>query len=443
MPDSSASPKDGAIDALLARLAARHPKKIDLGLDRVQTLLDRLGNPERRLPPVAHVAGTNGKGSTVAFLRAGLEAAGHSVHVYTSPHLLRFHERVRLAGRLIDNDRLQDCLEQAQAAAGDDPITFFEVTTAAAFLAFAQVPADALVLEVGLGGRLDATNVVTKPAITVISRIAMDHQAFLGDSLAAIAAEKAGIAKAAVPLVTAQSDRKALDSIARVAKTRGAKLLVGGRDWHGEASGDKLLYRDGAGALVLPRPRLPGAFQLANAALAVAALRHQQQWAVPEAALRAGLGWAEWPARLQRLQNTPLNALLPKGAALWLDGGHNPDAAQALAAHFKSQLPQERQFHLIVGMIANRDPAAFLKPFAGQAGTVHGLAIAGEDSHLAASIAAAASAVGISGRLAGDVPAALRQISQLAGSGPAPVVLIAGSLYLAGQVLRACALDIH
>ncbi|MFZ5608123.1 MAG: bifunctional folylpolyglutamate synthase/dihydrofolate synthase [Pseudomonadota bacterium] len=425
-----------ALDAALDRLARLHPKRIDLSLARMRRVLAALDHPEKRLPPVVHVAGTNGKGSVVAYVRASLEAAGYRVHVYTSPHLMVFNERIRLAGKLIGDELLIDCLTTVEQANGGEALTFFEATSAAAFVAFARTPADALVMEVGLGGRLDATNVIDAPVSTIVTRVAIDHQEFLGRSLAAIAAEKAGIAKRDVPFVTAQPDKAVTDVLVKTARAAGARPIIASEHWRAASDGKMLNYEDARGKVALPLPKLAGAFQAENAALALAALRHQRQWKLPVSALKAGLGWANWPARLQRLAKGPLPALMPPGSVLWLDGGHNPAAGQVLAREFKSLLPPERALFLVVGMMATKDASGFLKPFVGQARAVHTVAIEGEACHPPAAIAAAASALGIPGRPAASVGAALKAIAE-EGSRPPPVVLITGSLYLAGQVLAA------
>lgn len=425
-----------ALDAALERLAKLHPKKIDLSLGRMERVLAALEHPERRLPPLIHVAGTNGKGSVVAYLRAMLEACGLRVHVYTSPHLVSFRERIRLAGSLISDKHLIGILNRVEKAAGDEPLTFFEATTAAAFLAFAETPADALILEVGLGGRLDATNVVDQPVSTVVTRVDVDHQEFLGRSVQDIAAEKAGIAKKGVPFITLQDEKAVLNILADKARLAGGVPILGGEHWKASISGAELHYEDARGKLDLPLPKLSGLHQAENAALAIATLRHQKTWPVPKSALRAGLGWASWPARLQRLIKGPLPQQLPNGAVLWLDGGHNPSAGRALAKTFKAQTDPERPFYLILGMLENKDVEGFLKPFKGFATAVYGIPIEGETCHSPAHIATTASSLGITGRPANHFDAALKAIAAQ-GDRPPPVVLIAGSLYLAGHVLQA------
>jgi dihydrofolate synthase/folylpolyglutamate synthase len=417
----------------LARLTGLHPKVIDLSLDRIERLLARLGHPERRLPPVIHVAGTNGKGSSVAFLRAMLEAAGHRVHAYTSPHLVRFHERVRLGGTLISEALLGDLLEECEAANDGAPITFFEITTAAAFLAFARHPADALLLEVGLGGRLDATNLVERPALSAITPVDYDHQGFLGDTLTAIGGEKAGILKPGVAAVIGPQPDEALEAIQRQAARVGAPLLLHGQDWLAFEEHGRLVYQDQGGLMDLPLPRLAGRHQIDNAGLAIACLRALPQFGVGERAVEAGLGAARWPARLQRLRHGPLVARLGPDTELWLDGGHNPAAGRALAqamADMEERAPMP--LHLIVGMLNTKDPHGFFAPFAGLARNVRTVTIPGEANALPAeALAAAAREAGLSAEPAVTLDAAMPP------GQPDARVLICGSLYLAGRVLAA------
>jgi dihydrofolate synthase/folylpolyglutamate synthase len=414
-------------DILLDRMMSLHPKVIDLVLDRVWRLLDRVGHPERALPPVIHVAGTNGKGSTVAMLRAGLEAAGASTHVYTSPHLVRFHERIRLAGHLIDEDVLSALLDECLAANGPEPITYFEITTVAALLAFARTPADWTLLEVGLGGRLDATNVVDRPAACVITPVSMDHETFLGDTLDKIAFEKAGILKRGVTCVVGRQQEAALDVIERQAARVGAPLLVHGQHWHVTEERDRLIYQDETGLRDLPLPVLPGAHQVDNAGMALAVLRHLGQ---PDAALDGAVTRTEWPARMQRLRDHPLARAHPE-AELWLDGGHNPDAGRALAAVLADLPPRETV--LVCGMQNTKDVAGYMRHLAGAARRLVAVAIPGASATLSAEATAEAAArAGLEASTAPDIYAALRQA--LAGS-PHARVLICGSLYLAGAVL--------
>jgi len=427
---------DPAVQRQLDRLAALSPGRDILGLERITALLARLGNPERRLPPVLHVAGTNGKGSTCAFLRAALEAAGHKVHVYTSPHLVRFNERTRLAGQLIDDDALAAYLGRVLDIADGIEPSFFEVTTAAAFLAFAEVRADACVIEVGLGGRLDATNVLAAPAVTGIAQLGMDHQAFLGDKPEMIAAEKAGIAKAGINLVTQRYPPKMADAVAEVAERAGAPVIARGTSWDSAPYRGRLHYRDLEGRLDLPAPRLAGAHQAQNAGLAIAMLRHQQALAVPEAAMRAAMGWAEWPARMQPLSAGPLRDLLPKGSELWLDGGHNPAAARVVADHLRAAVPAGKPLHLVMGLLANKDAQGVLRAFAGRHATLHAVPVPDHEHHAPADLAAQAKHVGLTAMPAAGVAEALGWIGRHADRAEPPFVLILGSLYLAGEVLR-------
>lgn len=417
-----------ASDAILARMMALHPKIIDLTLDRMHRLLGALGNPQNDLPPVIHIAGTNGKGSTQAMIRAGLEAMGKSVHAYTSPHLARFHERIRVAGALIDEDDLTAVLDECYAANGGDTITYFEITTCAALLAFARTPADYTLLEVGLGGRLDATNVVDRPALTIITPVSVDHQQYLGDTLAEIAGEKAGIIKRRVPCIVGPQDIAGMDVIEAVAARHGAPLLAYGQHWHVNAEAGRMVYQDERGLLDLPRPNLPGDHQIINAGAALAALRHL---GADEAACEAAVTKANWPARMQKLTAGPLVDIAPD-AELWLDGGHNPAAGEAIAAVLA--VGPKRPTHLICGMLNTKDIGGYLRPLARHADSLHAVSIPGETATLpAADTAAAARAVGMVAFEAPDVAQALRDI---VAKNPAARVLICGSLYLAGGVLR-------
>jgi dihydrofolate synthase/folylpolyglutamate synthase len=429
--------EDTEVQRQLDRLAALSPGADILGLERVRALLERLGNPEQALPPVFHVAGTNGKGSTCAFLRAALEAAGHSVHVYTSPHLVRFNERIRLAGRLIDDATLAAYLARVLDIAEDIGPSFFEVTTAAAFLAFSEVRANACVIEVGLGGRLDATNVIAAPVVSGITQLGMDHQAFLGDRPEQIAAEKAGISKPGVPLVTQRYAPRMAEAVAAAAERAGADLKVRGVAWDAAPYRGRLHYRDLDGRLDLPAPRLAGAHQAQNAGLAIAMLRYQRALPVPEAAMRAAMGWAEWPARMQPLAPGPLRDLLPKGSELWLDGGHNPTAARAVADHLRGAVPAGRPLHLVMGLLANKDAAGVLRAFAGRHATLHAVPVLDHEHHAPADLAAQAKQAGLTAMTAGSVADALGWIGRHADRAEPPHVLILGSLYLAGEVLRA------
>ena len=417
-------------DAILARMMALHPKVIDLTLDRVWRLLDALGNPQKDLPPVIHIAGTNGKGSTQAMVRAGLEAAGHKVHAYTSPHLARFHERIRLAGTLISEADLTALLDECYAKNGADDITYFEITTCAALLAFARTPADFTLLEVGLGGRLDATNVIDRPELTIITPVSMDHEAFLGTTIAAIAGEKAGIIKRGVPCIIGPQSESGLDVMEARAAQCGAPVLAYGQHWHSGPERDGMIYQDELGLLDLPLPILPGLHQIQNAGIALAALRHL---GCDEAACTAGLTQAVWPARMQRLRIGPLaNLANASGAELWLDGGHNPAAGAALALVLRS-LPK-RPTHMICGMLNTKDVDGYLAPLAEVAISLTGVSIPGEANTLPADqTAQAARHVGLAGRTADTVTEALQAIL---ADDPHARVLICGSLYLAGAVLR-------
>jgi len=418
-------------DRVLQRLMALHPKKIDLSLGRIERLLAALGNPQDRLPPAVHVAGTNGKGSTVATLRACLEAAGYRVHAYTSPHLVRFHERIRLAGKLIDEDALLALLKECEEANRGAPITFFEITTAAAFLAFARMPADVVLLETGLGGRLDATNVLPGPGATAITPVSLDHQAFLGDTIAAIAGEKAGILKPGVPAIIGPQPAEAKAVIEARASGIGAPLFRYQREWHCEPRGDGMRYEGARWQLDLPLPSLPGRHQIANAGIAIACLEQMPEFSLSPAALAEGLRHIDWPARMQQLTRGPLVDALPQGWQLWLDGGHNPAAGEVIANVAKGW--HDRPLDLVVGMLNTKDASGFLRPLAPYACTLYAVTIPGEENpHPAAEIVASARSVGIPARESKSVDAALHDIAQQPG--PARV-LICGSLHFAGIVL--------
>ncbi len=405
-----------------------HPKVIDLVLDRVWRLLAALDHPERRLPPVIHLAGTNGKGSAQAMVRAGLEAAGHRVHAYTSPHLVRFHERIRLAGALISESELTEILDECERANGGAPITYFEITTVAALLAFSRHPAEYCLLEVGLGGRLDATNVVERPALSVITPVSLDHQQYLGDTLEQIAGEKAGILKRGVPCVVGPQKDAALAVIETQAARVGAPLLLYGQHWHVWQERGRMVYQDENGLLDLPLPGLPGAHQVHNAGIALAALR---ALGMDGEAFEAAVTRAEWPARMQRLRHGPL-VDAAKSAELWLDGGHNPAAGEALAETL-SRLPA-RPLHLVCGMLNTKDVTGYLRPLAAMAQHLHAVSIPGADATLpAARTAEAAQAVGLSAGMSASVADAIREI---VAETPHARILICGSLYLAGDVLR-------
>ena len=428
------------VDAMLARLLALHPKRIDLSLDRIQRLLAALGNPQRRLPPIIHVAGTNGKGSSIAFMRAALEAAGRKVHVYTSPNLVRLNERFRLAGvgggRLVDDAELSDALAECEAKNGGAPITVFEMETAAAFLLFSRHPADIALLEVGLGGRLDATNVIERPLISVITRLSLDHREFLGDSLVKIAAEKAGILKAGVPAVVASQVREALAVIERQAARLRAPLKIAGEDWTATEERGRLVYQDQDGLLDLPAPKLYGRHQFENAGTAIAALRASGLKA-PGAAFEAAMVQVEWPARMQRLSHGRLAELAPAGSELWLDGGHNVDGGRAIAAALADLEERvSRPVVVIVGMLSTKDCAGFLRNFSGLARRVITVPIRQDKAVPAGELAEIAAGVGISALTGRDLENAIDLAGKLELD-PPPRLLITGSLYLAGEVLAA------
>jgi dihydrofolate synthase/folylpolyglutamate synthase len=429
------SPRSPSSDLVLERLSKLHPRLIDLSLNRVWRLLERLGHPEHQLPPVVHVAGTNGKGSIIAFLRAMLEAAGRRVHVYTSPHLVRFHERIRVAGSLIAEDDLLRLLEDCEQANGGEAITFFEITTCAAFRAFADTPADLLLLEVGLGGRLDATNVIERPLASVLAPISLDHMQHLGGTIAAIAGEKAGIMKRGAPAVISRQPPEALAVFEARAAALGCPVSRLGREWDAQRSGDRFLFRDSAGERDLPLPALIGAHQLDNAGTALACLPYLGAFGVDDAAIRRGLTTVDWPARMQRLDRGALADRLPSGWELWLDGAHNADGGRVAAA-VAATWAQERPLplHLIFGSLSTHDPRGILQPFAGFARDVHTVPIPGEHKSLsAADAAAAAHRVGLAAEATESVRAALSRIVA-AADGPGRI-LICGSLYLAGAVL--------
>ena len=415
-------------DLLLQRMMALHPKIIDLTLDRVWRLLEALDHPESRLPPVVHLAGTNGKGSTQAMIRAGLEAAGQRVHAYTSPHLARFHERIRLAGTLISEPDLTAVLDECVDANGAESITYFEITTCAALLAMSRVPADYVLLETGLGGRLDATNVIARPAATVITPISMDHEQFLGDTLAKIAGEKAGILKRGTPCVVGPQPDEALEVIEARAAALGAPVLAHGQHWHVWEERGRLVFQDETGLLDLPLPALPGAHQLQNAGAALAVLRLMQ---AGEAAFEGAMVQVDWPARMQRMRTGPLVAAAPD-AELWLDGGHTPAAGEALATHLARV--SGRKLHLICGMLNTKDARGFLRPLAAVADSLTAVSIPGETNTLPAEeTARLAKDVGHRTAISEDVQQALQAI---VAEDPQARVLICGSLYLAGWVLR-------
>jgi dihydrofolate synthase/folylpolyglutamate synthase len=430
------------IDAIVARLLTLHPKLIDLTLDRMWRILERLGHPERKLPPVIHVAGTNGKGSTIAFMRAMLEAAGRRAHVYTSPHLVRFNERFRLGavggGQLVSDDELREVLAECEHLNEDEPITVFEITTAAGLLLFSRHPADVLLLEVGLGGRLDATNVVEHPLATVITPISLDHAEYLGDSIEKIAAEKAGIIKPKIPVIVGPQPREALAVIERQAARLAAPVRIAGEHWTTSEERGRLVLQDEERLFDLPAPKLYGRHQFDNAGLAVAALRAIPTLQLPVAAFERGVVNAEWPARMQRLAHGQLVSLAPPGSELWLDGGHNPEGGRVIAAAIADLEERvSRPLVLVVGMLSNKDCKGFLRNFAGLARRVVAVPIPNQKNALSPDVIAdAARATGISAATRDSIEAALAAITQL-DLDPPPRILITGSLYLAGEVLKA------
>jgi dihydrofolate synthase/folylpolyglutamate synthase len=423
-------------DAISARFAPLHPKRIDLSLGRIERLLNDLGAPHKRLPAVVHVAGTNGKGSTIAFMRAALEAAQKRVHVYTSPHLARFNERIRLDGALVDDERLAEALNRCEAVNAGQPISVFEITTAAAFLLFSETPADYLLLEVGLGGRFDATNVIDAPAASIITPVSIDHPEFLGGTVEKIAYEKAGILRRGAPAIVAEQEDAALRVIEGEAMRIGAPRIVAGRDFFVHVEHGRLIFEDHDRLLDLPLPRLAGRHQHGNAATAIAALRAILP-DLPTRALERGLTDVDWPARLQRLRAGPLVALAPAQAEVWLDGAHNEAGGRALAeamADFEEQ--RQRPLALICGILASKNAAGFLAHFKGLAQETLAVPIAGEHAGRAAEeVAAIARGVGLSAAACDSVASALSFLAARAWEKP-PRILIAGSLYLAGQVLE-------
>jgi dihydrofolate synthase/folylpolyglutamate synthase len=425
---------DRLSDTLLARLHSLHPKRIDLSLDRVERLLADLGHPQDRLPPVVHVAGTNGKGSTIAFLRAIVEAHGLTTHVYTSPHLVSFHERIVVAGRAIDERALAAVLAECETANAGRPVTLFEITTAAALLAFARVPADVTLLETGLGGRLDATNVVARPALTLLTPIGLDHQAFLGETIDAIAGEKAGIIKAGVPCLSAAQPAEASAVIRGRARALAAPLFSEGDDWSVVPTDDGFVYRSGDRERSLPPPALAGQFQLTNAGLAIAATTRLLTDRLDDEAVRAGVGAARWPGRMHHLRAGRLVHILPAGWELWLDGAHNPAAADAIITDMRRW--RDRPLHLVFGMLRSKAAAGFLSRVGPLVGRCLTVAIPGESASLtAAEAAAAAHGVGLAAEPCGDMETALERLA-VEERGSARVV-ICGSLYLVGAALRA------
>lgn len=421
---------------LLTQIATLHPRRIDLSLDRMRRLLTQLGHPERNLPPVIHVAGTNGKGSTIAYLRAILEAAGLRVHAYTSPHLVRVNECYRLGGTLVSDDALHAALKHCADVNASAPITLFEMQTAAAFVLFAQQPADVVLLEVGLGGRLDATNVIDAPAACVIAPVGIDHTEFLGATVAEIAAEKAGIIKRDAPVISAEQTPEAMAVIERQASRMRAPLHAAGQHWHVGIERGRLVYQDEQGLMDLAAPRLFGRHQIDNAGLAIATLRAIESFRIDAAAFETGVSRAEWPARMQRLVCGALVAQSPAGSEVWLDGGHNVDGGRVIAAalgDLEERVP--RPLVMIVGMMANKDASGFLANFAGLTRHIIAVPIPDRIGAMAPqAMADAARSLGMRIETSPDVATALQSLTRLAYETP-PRILITGSLYLAGHVL--------
>lgn len=429
-------------DRLLADLRKLHPLLIDLSLDRIKGLLAKLGHPERRLPPVIHIAGTNGKGSTTAYLKAMIEASGRRCHVYTSPHLVRFNERIALAGsdgiaRPIGETDLIDVLKRTERINAGAPMTFFEITTAAALVAFAELPADAIVLEVGLGGDLDSTNVVDRPALSIITPISMDHAEKLGGTLHSIALSKAGIIKQDCQVVISEQESEVLDILRGRARELRAPILVYGEDFRGIEQSGRLVYETDDEVLDLPLPALVGRHQIVNATSAVAAAIHLMPVVgITQDGIAKGLREVVWPARMQRLGSGRLAGLAGPDAELWLDGGHNPAGGEAMAQTLADlEDKSAKPLTLVVGMLGHKDAANFLKPFLGLASSLIAVPIPGahEKPFDPADLAALATSLGFRAETAPDVPAALDRIARRRTG--AHRVLVTGSLYLAGSVL--------
>ncbi len=420
---------DPRVAALIDRQATQFKDRDYLGLDRIAALLEKLGRPQDRLPPVFHVAGTNGKGSTCAFLRAGLEAAGKRVHAFTSPHLVRYNERIRVAGKLIDDKRLAELMSRVLDANDEIGASLFEVNTAVAFLAFSETDADACILEVGLGGRLDATNVIEKPLVCGIASLGLDHQAFLGSTMVEVAGEKAGIAKRGVPLVTQLYPPQSAERIGQIAGDVGAIWEPRGLHWDAFVRRGKMRYRDPQGELDLPLPRLPGKHQSLNAALAVAMLRHQSAIELPVSAFSAAMGWTHWPARLQQLVAGPLFDMLPKGSELWVDGGHNPSAARLVADYARKHWHSGLPLVLLFASLQSKDAAGTLRPFKGLTEEVLTLPIDGHECRSAEELAQLAESMGLAARSCSSLSGAMTALRKPAR------VLVFGSLYLAGELL--------
>ncbi len=428
-------------ESLLARFETLHPKSIDLSLGRVERLLGALGDPHRRIPPVIHVAGTNGKGSVVAFLKGILEAAGYRAHAFISPHLRKFHERIMLAGqggaRSIGERHLADILSRAEAANRGEPITFFEITTAAAFVAFAENPADVVLLETGLGGRLDATNVIDEPLATILTPISLDHCSFLGNTIEAIAGEKAGILKRGRPAIVSRQADEALGVIEARADALSSPLHAGGRTWDVFEQHGRLVFQDEDCLLDLPLPRLFGRHQFENAGTAIAAARSLEGFHVSEEAIAKGITAAVWPARLERLSPGKLHDLAPEGSEIWVDGGHNPAAGEVVARALADL--EERvssPIHLIVGMLSTKDAKGFLRHFQGLTALAATVEIPGQAAaYKADELANIANRAGIEADPAVSLEAAFAR-SRKQARGPVRI-MVTGSLYLAGHVLEA------
>jgi dihydrofolate synthase / folylpolyglutamate synthase len=440
--NAPAARPSSSLSEVVARVSSLHPSQIDLNLDRINRLLERLDHPERKLPPVIHVAGTNGKGSTIAYLRATLEAANLRVHAYTSPYLVRLNECFRLGraggGTLVSDDELKDALERCEHANAGAPITVFEIKTAAAFVLFAQNPADALLLEVGLGGRLDATNTVEKPLASVITPVSMDHTEFLGNTLTSIAGEKAAIIKRGVPVISAEQAGEAMDVIEAQAGRMRAPLYAAGQQWHVSVERGRLVYQDDRGLMDLAAPKLFGRHQFDNAGLAIATLRAIDAFKISPAAFEAGIVNAEWPARMQRLASGRLVDLAPAGSEVWLDGGHNAEGGRVAAAALGDLEERvSRPLVIIAGMMGNKDANGFLANFAGLTRHIIAVAIPDQDNAMPPDrLADAVRQLGMRVEIAPGVDAALRALASLAYDVP-PRILITGSLYLAGHVLSA------
>lgn len=428
---------DARVQAQLDRLNTMAIGKDTLGLSRLRRLLAKLGNPEANLPPTFHIAGTNGKGSTCTYLRTAIAAAGMTVHVYTSPHLVQLNERIRVANRLIDDATLAEILKEVLDATADDQTTFFEATTAAAFLAFARTTADACIIEVGIGGRLDATNVLPRAAACGIAQLGIDHQVYLGETIEQIAAEKAGIAKATTPLVTQFYSEKVIQVITSVAEKLGAPVSTQNTAWCVSQEDEMLAYKDRDGELRLPLPVLVGTHQLANAGLAIALLRHQSLVRVGETALAEAMRGAKWPARLSPLDAGPVADLLPADAEIWLDGAHNTAAIEAIITYFGPRLAQGQHLEIVIALLNDKDLDGIIRCLATLRCRIHAVPIVGYDCRPARQIQACAEKHGLSATAHTSFTEALRAIAQMACDDAAPIVLITGSLYLAGQVLKA------